>query len=230
MTQTNGHIIWEGASLINEAPILLLLTGTTRPSSNVKTGWMLQTWIMPKNIHPLEAIRSNQDTSVCGSCPLKGEKGSQRVCYVNSMTLGQVYKAYQAGNYTVIKTSHRLTGRDLRMGSYGEPTAVPFSVWEPLIKLVRIHTGYTHRWKECDQHWRKFLMASVENVDLKQQANYLGWKTFRVKKPSEPVLPDETYCPAAKSAYQVTCQDCGRCNAKSGNIVVDIHGNGSRYF
>jgi len=128
VTQTNGHIIWEGASLINEAPILLLLTGTTRPSSNVKTGWMLQTWIMPKNIHPLEAIRSNQDTSVCGSCPLKGEKGSQRVCYVNSMTLGQVYKAYQAGNYPVIKTSHRLTGRDLRMGSYGEPTAVPFSV------------------------------------------------------------------------------------------------------
>ena len=226
----NGNIIWEGASLINEAPIILLVTGTTRPSANRKTGWMLQTWILPKDIHPTEAIKSGADESVCGSCPLRGDKGKGRICYVNHMTIGQVYKAYKEDKYPLIKTSHKLNGRDLRIAAYGEATAVPFEIWEALLKVTRIKTGYTHRWRDCDPRWRQHIQASVESVRLKAEANSRGWKTFRVKQKHEPVLPDETYCPADNSNYAITCQDCGKCNGRFGNIVVNVHGIGAKNF
>lgn len=226
----NGNIIWEGASLINGAPIILLVTGTTRPSSNRKTGWMLQTWILPKDFHPTYAIRSGADESVCGSCSMRGDNGKGRVCYVNQMTLGQVYKAYREEKYPLIKAIHRLNGRDLRIASYGEATALPFEVWEPLLKVTRVKTGYTHRWKVCDTRWKQYIQASVESVQLKTEANSQGWKTFRVKLSHEPVLPDEIYCPADSSNYAITCQDCGKCNGRSGNIVVNVHGMGARNF
>jgi len=228
--QGNGHIVWEGASLINGAPILVLLTGTVRPSSNRKTGWMLQTWIIPKECHPTEAIQTGQDESVCGSCVLRGNLGKNRICYVNQMSLGQIYKAYKAGQYTPLHTTHRLSGRDLRIASYGEATALPFKVWQNLICYSRIHTGYTHRWRECDSQWLGHLQASVESVQDKLEANSKGWFTFRIKRSDEPKEPDEVICPASLNPGVVTCQDCGLCNGKQRNITVDVHGIGSRTF
>lgn len=229
----NGYVVWEGNSLIDQEKIMLIITGVNYPSHNRKTGWMIQSWILTK-IHPIEAIKTGQDYSVCGDCALRGEKGKGRVCYVLPLSISQVYSKYLKGGYPPFTSDKKFLtqGRDLRIGSYGEPTAIPYEVWEPLIKSARISTGYTHRWKVCDDRWKTKLHASVESADDKLLANKLGWCTYRVKTPDEPILDDETYCPAElpQMKYLVTCQRCGKCNGKSGNIVVDVHGTGSKNF
>jgi hypothetical protein len=42
----NSYIVWEGASLINGSPIVLILTGFVLPTSNRKTGRLIQSWIL----------------------------------------------------------------------------------------------------------------------------------------------------------------------------------------
>ena len=229
----NGYRVWSGESLIDGREIMLLLTGVNIPSSNRKTGWMIQSWILTKE-HPVEAIKSGKDYSICGNCALRGEKGKGRVCYVMPLSISQVYQKYLKGGYPLLDNDafNKIKGRDLRIGSYGEPTAIPFEVWEPLIKNSKVTTGYTHRWLVCDPRWKTKVHASVESVEDQRLASSLGWCTYRVKKPNQPMLEDEIYCPAEvpDNKYAVTCQRCGKCNGKSGNITVDVHGVGSRNF
>lgn len=229
----NGYRVWSGESLIDGREIMLILTGVSIPSSNRKTGWMVQSWILTKE-HPIEAIKSGRDYSICGSCALRGEKGKGRVCYVMPLSISQVYQKYLKGGYPLLDNDafNKIKGRDLRIGSYGEPTAIPFKVWEPLIKNSKVTTGYTHRWLVCDPRWKTKVHASVESVEDQRLASSLGWCTYRVKKPNQPMLEDEIYCPAEvpNNKYAVTCQRCGKCNGKSGNITVDVHGLGSRNF
>ncbi|BAZ37558.1 hypothetical protein NIES4101_62510 [Calothrix sp. NIES-4101] len=45
----NGYVVWEGASLIDGSPIVLILTGFVNPTSNRKTGRQLQSWILSQN-------------------------------------------------------------------------------------------------------------------------------------------------------------------------------------
>ena len=42
----NSYVVWEGASLIDGSPIVLILTGFVFPSTNIKTGRMIQSWIL----------------------------------------------------------------------------------------------------------------------------------------------------------------------------------------
>lgn len=230
-SKPNGYVLYEGPSEINGEEIICILTGITKPSHNPKTSVMIQTWILPKSIHPMEAIKTNQDQSVCGNCPLKGDGGKNRACYVNKMTLGQIYKAYLNGNYPPIENLNFLRNRGLRLGSFGEPTAVPIEVWKPLLKKCQMHTGYTHRWKTCDPEWKNYLQASVESEAGKQEANKLGWHTFRVKLPNTPKLPHEVVCPASEEAgFATQCINCGLCNGQSTDVVINIHGIGAKYF
>jgi len=43
-------------------------------SANVKTGNMIQTWILRADIAPNVAIREGSDTAVCGNCPHRGKE------------------------------------------------------------------------------------------------------------------------------------------------------------
>lgn len=231
LEKPNGYILYEGPSLINGKDIICVLTGVTKASHNPKTGFMVQSFILPKELHPMEAIKTNEDESVCGNCPLKGDRGKERSCYVNKMTLGQIYKAYLKGNYPALKNLSFLKNRGLRLGSFGEATAVPFDVWKPLLKKASMWTGYTHRFLDCDPRWKDYLQASVESEAGKELANSLGWKTFRVKNADSPKLRDEVICPASEEGgYQLQCLTCGMCNGKNSNIVINVHGIGVKHF
>jgi hypothetical protein len=163
----NGYIAWEGASLIDGSPIVLILTGFVTPTSNRKTGSsMIQSWILQQDFLPTYAAKQGLDRGVCGDCKLKVSEINS--CYVNVYYLNNLYRKFKAGTYKklgdaeieVLKRYRYL----IRIGSYGDPTAVPLEVWKPIILASGKHTGYSHNYRNCSQEWQQYLMASVHSI------------------------------------------------------------------
>lgn len=217
-----GVIVWEGPSRIDGSPVVVIATWG---SENRKTGPMVQTWILRSDVDPVSAVREGLDRSVCGDCPLRGEGFKRRACYVN---VGQaplsIYKAFKRGSYPRGETP---LGVPVRVGSYGDPGALPAWVTRELIARAGSHTGYTHQWRERPD-LAGMLMASVETLDGALEAWSSGWKTFRVVGKSEKMPKNrEKSCPASKG---VLCATCKGCNGKSYNRIIPAHGTGKVYF
>lgn len=221
-------IIHEGKSRLDGGPIVVVATGLDQSSQNVKTGAMVQTYILRSDLSPLDAIREGLDHSVCGDCVHR--KGS---CYVN---VGQgptaVYAALTKGSYPTLDPLRLASGLFVRLGAYGDPCAVPLSVWDRLLRGAADHSGYTHQWrKPFAQPYKRLLMASVDTEEERYEAMSLGWRTFRVKTPAERRMPGEIVCPAsAEAGYKKTCAECLACDGSHGaadrraSVVIDVHG------
>jgi hypothetical protein len=210
-------------------------------SQNAKTGAMIQTYILSdEGLSPVKAILAGRDASVCGDCPHRatygpnGEYLRAGSCYVNA---GQgpeaVYGALQRGAYPAYDgRRHRalFAGRLVRFGTYGDPAAVPVRVWRRLASLASGRTGYTHQWRMAPRELRRYLMASVETPAQAAEAQAAGWRTFRVRLASEPVLPSEIVCPAsAEAGRRRTCATCKACSgatasAAARSVVIVAHG------
>jgi hypothetical protein len=124
--------------------------------------------------------------------------------------------------------------RVVRLGSYGDPAAVPIAVWEALVSRATAHTGYTHQWRTMPQ-LAALCMASADSALEAAQAQTQGWRTFRVRAPSEPIAPREFVCPASKEAGAKTdcasCRACGGITSKAkANPVIIAHGATARRF
>ena len=52
MPNPNGRILYEGPSMLDGAPIVVIATGFAERSGNDKTGAMIQTWILRADIPP----------------------------------------------------------------------------------------------------------------------------------------------------------------------------------
>ena len=237
MANSNGYILFEGPSRLDGAPIVVIATGLKNKSSNRKTGAMVQTYILRTDVSPVEAIKAGQDSSICGDCPHRGDgTGKARTCYVN---VGQgalaVWKAYKRGRYPVAEWSD-FEGRAIRFGTYGDPMAAPFGVWDMLSTIGGMHTGYTHQWRtlrDADLFtralWAHILMASVDTLADAQEAQELGFRTFRVAQDAEKAS-GEVLCPASEEAgRKLLCETCGACNgrqsARKGSIMIPLHGS-----
>lgn len=238
LKSTSSLILWEGNSRIDNEPIVAILTGLTQNSINEKTGPMAQTWIIRSSVHPHEAIDNGQDVSICGECPLRKQKTGQRLCYVPQMPIGQIYTCYREGKYVrynqeeyqqLLKFRYGIYG--LRIGSYGDPCAVPLDVWVEQIELAKQGkgwTGYSRRWMEPEnQPYRKYLMASVFSIAERDKAHELGWRTYRIKNIGEPKTIGEIACPASiEQGKSTICSNCRLCNGESvaDSITIDVHG------
>jgi hypothetical protein len=228
MRISNGWIAYEGPSQLDGQPIVCIITGSIKPTSNSKTGLMLQSWIIRSDIHPNEAIQSKQDKSVCGNCKFRADKKGHRVCYVNPMPLGQIYKQYKLGNYD--RTPNFNYVNALRIGSYGEPTAVPIKYWLSLVKASRLYTGYTQQWARPQfQNYKHFCMASVTCNSETVAARKLAWRTYRIRT-DDIILAGEVDCPGAYKPQTTNCASCGLCNGSSANVSVKVHGIGKTYL
>jgi hypothetical protein len=131
---TNSLVLWSNAKL------QLIITGLNA-SSNRKTGNMVQSYILRRDVSPMTALATNSDKSICGSCPLKGAtvngKRTGRTCYVN---VGQGAQQTWNNQSNFAGNTDAITGRVLRLGSYGDPAFVPITVWRKLIvKVTRSH-------------------------------------------------------------------------------------------
>tara|TARA_R110002153_G_scaffold48394_4_gene136482 strand:+ start:141 stop:860 length:720 start_codon:yes stop_codon:yes gene_type:complete len=232
----NGFILFEGPSEIDGAPIVVIGTGFDKRSANTKTGNMIQTWIIRNDIEPHRAIKEGKDFSICGDCKLRGDgAGKKRACYVivHNAPLS-VYRSYVKGNYEKASTSDLESlgsGHMIRLGSYGDPAAVPLRIWSAITKNATGFTGYTHRWKLAPKY-KVFTMASADTEKERAEAIAMGWRTFRVKHEGEPVLAGEVICPA--TTVGLSCAACMSCRGTSGSlkstIVIDAHGSGKKYL
>ena len=237
-----GYILYEGASLLDGQPIVAILTEN---SVNQKTGPMAQVWIMRSDMSPTEAIKSGDDSSVCGDCPHRpANLGS---CYVNVWQAPRaVYDTYKRGVYTRSVTAaamSRVARRQpaIRLGAYGDPAAVPMGVWDALTAGCPSWTGYTHQWRVLDAAaWAPKFMASADTAAEALEARAAGWRTFRVRRAGDPPLTGEFVCPAAAESRQAqayhTCMSCRSCNGvrpgrdRMAHPVIIIHGSRAGRF
>lgn len=218
----NGYILWRGKSELNGQRIVCIATGVRTKSKNPKTGVFVQTYILPDMENPVAALYSGNDASVCGDCPHRPvtlPNGQRKLgsCYVTVMQGPlAVWKAYTAGAYPRFNAREHLRyfrGRLLRLGTYGDPAAVPLKVWERLTRVASHWTGYTHQWRSINPAYAKYCMASCETVQDRRLAQAIGYRTFRVRLSEETLDRGEFVCPAsAEGDKRLTCAQCKACS------------------
>lgn len=238
-------IIYQGPSMIDGSPIVVIVTDA---SKNAKTGPMLQTWILRQDIAPHLAIKSGDDASICGDCPHRGEWDdalqkwtSKRTCYVKTFQAPlSVWKRYQRDGYEAVtddavRIAELGEGRMVRLGSYGDPMAVPLHVWESLTSRAVAWTGYTHQWHQMfmafdePARWQSLVMASADSGDDAASAIEQGWRYFRVMDKGEnPATSLEVRCPASKEAgVKSSCAACKLCMGTTSksrkSVAINIH-------
>ncbi len=236
----NGAILWRGPSRLDGSPIMAIVTGLRTASSNPKTGDMLQTWILRSDIHPTEALRLGLDSAICGSCYHRGEIADDgtiirpRTCYVNPFGFNAVFKAWKRGIYPALdphKVASMIGGRPLRIGSYGDPGAVPVRVWRTLANGASGHTGYTHQWRRFPS-LKSVCMASCDDEADRIEAVRRGWRTFTVIPVDADHAPSDVQCPASEeSGRKTTCANCKLCSGAMADRAnparsVSIHAHG----
>lgn len=239
----NTVVAWSGPSQFDGAPTIALLTGLERVGKNPKTGGtMLQTYIIREDINPQEALTTGDDKSVCGGCKHRPDRTAltrgkvQRSCYVQVFRApSKMHQTYLLGRYEQVDLARLVelgTDRLVRLGSYGDPVAVPIEVWNHLLANSVGHTGYTHAWTvKRFQAYSSLCMASVDTEAERVKARAMGWSTFRVQAyQNELKFPAEIVCPASHEAGRVaTCAECMLCDPSAhvgSQIVIQAHGTG----
>lgn len=228
-----GVIIYRGPSMINGKPIVVVATSIASGSKNGKTGAMVQVFILADNIKPHEAVFGGKDEAVCGDCPHRYVNGAGS-CYVNPLHgPSGVYRAIVNNSYptqTPEQASELVANRVVRLGAYGDPAAVPLTVWDALLTKASGWTGYTHQWKKSiAKGLNRYCMASVETERQQRFANKKGWRTFRIREDeNDTLLKNEIMCPASEEAgKRKTCEECGACsggNVKKASVAIIAHG------
>lgn len=223
-----GFKLWEGASLLTGEPIVVIVTmNGNNPKTDNDFKSMVQTWILCRDIAPNEAVKSGKDEDVCGNCIQRPSVGG--ACYVKTFQAPlSIWRAYKRGNYNNVINLENLRGAELRLGSYGDPSAVPYEVWENLIDKVqpRLMTGYTHQMshKSFDKRMAEVCMISADTPKVALKAHAQGFRTFRMTTDTEQLLPNEIICP--NDTDGVKCIDCGLCDGAGDkpNIAILAHG------
>jgi hypothetical protein len=237
--EANGLILYEGESKsFAGGPIVAIVTGVSKASQNTKTGDMLQVYILRSDVNPIQAINEGLDASICGDCDLRGTvlngRNVGRACYVSVRNAPHsVFYAYARGAYSHFLPSRdgaKLDGKLIRLAAYGDPAAVPFEIWENVLRYVDGHTGYTHFWRVADPRFKKILMASVHSLEEAADAQRSGWRYFRSRLHTDPRNVGEFECPASEEqGHRRQCNSCLSCNGSQSNAdranpVILIHG------
>ena len=185
------------------------------------------------------------NSSICGDCKHRGKYegigalalrlASTRSCYVQlqnaPLAVWKTRNKYRDLTGQLDVAAEACAGRMVRLGSYGDPTAVPYGVWVALLAHCAGHTGYTHQWRSFPE-FATWCMASCDTSEEKSHAKALGFRTFRVAPAEGWTLEGrESLCPASAEAGKKTnCQACHACGGTQSKARVDImipaHGGG----
>jgi hypothetical protein len=212
--------IWQGNSRYTGHEIALYLS---RKSRNAKTGDMIQSWILPVNVDPHTATRTGQDVMVCGTCPFRPTAAGG--CYVAThrapLSIHRAHAHKPVAGAGVVRAF--IGSTPVRLGSYGDPAALPTDVVRYLARLANHRiTGYSHGWRDRPD-LAPYVMASVHSEEEHAAARALGFRTFRVRSPEAPNLTSEITCPSDR----VSCADCLLCRGNvtgARSITIPVHG------
>jgi hypothetical protein len=231
MATQNSVELWRGASLFDGTPIVVIATGLRRGSRNAKTGAMVQTWILRADMNPVAAVKGAVDDATCGTCPHRAGAG----CYVDvSRAPLSVWRSWKAGRIPLATETDRARVRSLalRIGSYGDPGAVPVAVWQAIVTDGQRRAGYTHAWRTRPD-LQGLCMASADSAAEHHVARSKGWRTFRVLPVLDDVegtaRPGEIECLAESRGK--SCIDCGLCHGaheKSARASIFIRAHGAK--
>jgi hypothetical protein len=206
---------------------------------------MLPVYILMADMDPVTAIHIGADRSICGDCDLRGRivngRNVDRPCYVLVWQDPlSVWRAWERGSCADISgdlVAVRSLGSDrsIRLGAYGDPCAVPLSVWRALLIDSTMHTAYAHQWRDKRfAEYRDICMASVSSTAEMFSARALGWRTYRVRNEIDPVVRGESVCPASMEAdYATTCERCGSCAGLTKihrDKVIIAHGASAKHI
>ena len=227
---SNGTIIYQGQSLIDGKDIVVIYFNG---SKNTKTGNMAQTYIIRSDIDPRLASKTGADYSICGNCKHRGtptndpnrKQAINRTCYVKLFQgVLAVYKSFMKGNYKVVNNHNDIQSlgenQVVRLGTYGDPSAVPSYIWNSLLSKAKKHTGYTHQSKIASADVRADqCMMSADTYEESKQFWSKGFRTFRVLQKNEELdKQNEVLCPASKEAgKRTTCEQCVLCSGSNIN-------------
>jgi len=224
-----GLILYEGPSWFDGSPIVIIATLKT---ANRKTGAVIQTWILRADMPPTLACKKKADYAICGSCP--GRPCNDGWCYVNKGQAPEsVYRAYRNGRYVRYEhTLHAeyLRGRMLRIGSYGDPAALPSTTtWTQYSAECGRSVGYTHSWRERPE-LRFWCMASTVLAD-NAEAKALGFRTFCCV-PHDAGNGPVGSIQCLSETHKRKCVDCGLCSGSclrgAKDVWIRAHGPSKR--
>lgn len=225
----NGLVVWEGPSRFDgKSPVVVYLQ---LDSDNKKIGRMAQAWILRADMPPHEAVRRKLDRAICGECPRTGGRG----CYVVTNRLVKLWNTIPFCERVEPEVAaRRIAGMRLRIGAYGDPAAVPASVWKALTRFTLGHTSYTHSPGKSPT-LRGMSMASAESPEHARELQAQGWKTYRIRRWTpenvpEPLLPGEIECPAdehSSRGKRTSCAECLLCGSRQKKNVAIVEHSGS---
>tara|TARA_R110000822_G_scaffold33491_4_gene95446 strand:- start:234 stop:977 length:744 start_codon:yes stop_codon:yes gene_type:complete len=240
MTASKSAVIYRGPSLIDGHPIAVIAVVSDR---NRKTGLVVQTYILLDDIDPRDASKSGADYSICGACPMRGEattdpkrkQAKSRRCYVKLYQGVLItWRHYKAGGYRTAIGHGAIAAigaeRVVRIGTYGDPSAVPSYVWDSLLADSIAHMAYSHQSGMPGVDFRPDLyMVSADTEAQARAAWDAGQRTFRVVSSVEDIVKGrEILCPASKEAGArvqcTTCRLCGGASVKAKSIAIPDHG------
>ena len=232
-------VLYEGPSLLDGKPIVVLATWAPEPKANEKTGDMVQVHILSATEPPSTSVKEGNDTAFCGGCPLRQSVGG--ACYVQwGKGPDSAWKAWKRNGHDKGEANRLLNLakiKGLRLGASGDPGAVPWLStmwsWAAQSKFV---TGYTETWRTLgdvqatENPLERYCMASCQSREDAVLAQSLGWKTFRVSGTEEDLDDQvglEIRCPSDKVAEGESirkCNACRLCNGRKANVSILVHG------
>jgi hypothetical protein len=220
--ERTGYLLWEGPSKLNGRDVACVVTFK---SENDKTGPMPQVWILPIWERPNKAYweQTADSYAICGNC----KHSKLRSCYVQwEKAPRSVWTKLIAGGYprATLRVWRYLRQRGVRMGSAGDPAALPVSIQ----RILRPATAYTHQWKQNKfQALKQYCMASCDSPEEREQARAKGWRVFEVGTAEQDMPKTAIYCPADIEGSNLQCAQCTLCAGTSRpakDVFSRVHG------
>ena len=224
-----GVVLYHGPSQIGDGGDVVAIL--TLWSSNTKTTGadkgkrervsQPQVMILDCDEEPHILVKEGKDQNVCGDCVFASGEG----CYVRvDQAPLSVYRAWKRGRYPAVDpdTLQKILtiASFIRLGSYGDPAAIPVEIWEALETAAPVKArivGYSHAWRYTDQRLARWAMAAIEHSTDVGGARSKGWRTFRLRAGDDPLVGSEKLCPAAKEAGElIGCDACNQCDGNRG--------------